>query len=258
MDRKKFILQVDLVKTMTEQRTTLQVIHLHGSGRARGNREKEVEKKILSTGKRLLTFTYPPHATRGCPTRNLVPSIPMTRVTPSSIVPMVSKWIIFPVTVLRITVLWPSPIVSGKFGAVVRWDERLIESTAVCTRRGSLGRREALVVSTGIMLLRERPEWVLVPRTDDVGWAGWVQELFIVAKDDKEEESGETELDEEGNDVRPSAPVPGLLTPYIRRRGSMWRRNVSSSQRDSHAAASAESSVVLVTGPQIPQFYKTG
>ena len=40
--------------------------------------------------------------------------------------------------------------------------------------------------------------------------------MFVVAEDDKEEESGETEFDEEGNDVRPSAPVPGLFTPYAR------------------------------------------
>lgn len=57
--KKRFIpasdLQVDLVK-ITEQGHTLQVIRLHGSGRAGGESgEKGIEKKILSIGKR------PPH-----------------------------------------------------------------------------------------------------------------------------------------------------------------------------------------------------
>jgi len=131
---------------------------------------------------------------------------------------MVSERIIIPilqhpVAILRITVLWPGPVVSGKFGTVVRRDERLVEPMPVYARRGSLRREEVRVISAGIRLLWVRSERVLVPRTDDVGRAGWIQELFIVAKDDKEEESGETEFDEEGNDVRPSAPVPRSVTP---------------------------------------------
>ena len=168
---------------------------------------------------------------------------------------MVPKWIIIPI--LRIAVLWPIPIVSGKFGAVVRRDERLIEAMPVCTRRGSLGRGEVLVVPAAIRLLWVCPERVLVPRADNVGRAGWVQELFVVAEDDEEEESGEAELDEEGYDVGPSAPVPGSLTPYARRGESVWTRDVSFLE-DLHLAASAESSVVLLTGPQIPQFCNMG
>lgn len=143
----------------------------------------------------------------------------MTRIAPSSTVPVVPKRIIIPVlqqpvAILRITVLWPGPVVVGKFGTVVRRDERLIEPMPVCTRRGSLGRGEVRVVSAGIRLLRVRSERVLIPRTDKVGRAGWIQELFVVTEDDKEEEGSETDFDKEGNDVRPSAPVPRSVTPY--------------------------------------------
>jgi hypothetical protein len=194
------------------------------------NREKEVERKYCP-----LENTSPhrlPHTLReGVTARNLAPGVSMTGIAPSSTVPMVPKRIPIPVlkqpiAILRITVLCPSPIVSGKFGAVVWGDERLIESMPVCTRRGSLRRKEVRVVPAGIRLLWVRPERVLVPRTDDVGYARWVQELFVVTEDDKEEESGETNLDEEGDDVRPSTPVPGSLTPYARREGSVRSRNV--------------------------------
>ena len=106
------------------------------------------------------------------------------------------------------------PVVAGKFGTIVRRDERLVEPMSVCTRRGSLGRGEVRVVSAGIGLLWVRSKRVLVPRTDEVGRAGWIQELFVVAEDDKEEESSETDFDKEGNDVRPSAPAPRSVTPY--------------------------------------------
>jgi len=41
----------------------------------------------------------------------------------------------------------------------------------------------------------------LVLSTDSVGCTGWVQELFVVAEDDVEEEGGEAEFDEEGENV---------------------------------------------------------
>lgn len=83
--------------------------------------------------------------------KNLAPGISMTRIAPSSIVPVITKRII--ISILRITVLHPSSIVGGKFGAVVWRNKRLIESMPVCTRRGSLGRREVLVVSATVRLL---------------------------------------------------------------------------------------------------------
>ena len=89
----------------------------------------------------------------------------------------------------------------------------------VSTRRRSLGRSEALVISVpaSIRLLGVGPERILVLRRDGVGHAGWIQELFVVAEDDEEEDSGETELDEEGNDVRPGASIPGSVAPCTRR-----------------------------------------
>lgn len=82
-----------------------------------------------------------------------------------------------------------------------------------------MGRSEALVISVpaSIRLLGVGPERILVLRRDGVGHAGWIQELFVVAEDDEEEDSGETELDEEGNDVRPGASIPGSVAPCTRR-----------------------------------------
>jgi len=78
-----------------------------------------------------------------------------------------------------------------------------------------LGRGEVWVVSVSasIRLWWIGSKWILVPRAGDVGRTGRVQELFVEAEDDEEEESGETEFDEEGKYVRPSAPVPSLVTP---------------------------------------------
>ena len=186
----------------------------------------------------------------------------MSKIAPSSVIPMIPERIIITVlrllaAVLRIAVCLSSSIVCGKFGAIVRRNERLIESTPVSTRRRPLGRGEALVVSAGIRLLWIRPERVLILRADDVGHAGWVQKLFVVTENDKEEEGRETEFDEERNNAGPSAPVPGSLTPYTRR-GVSIEKWCSFSPRDPHIAASSASSVVLVTGPHSPQLYNTG
>lgn len=139
----------------------------------------------------------------------------MTRITPSSIVSVIPKRII---VILRITVLWSISVVGGKFGTVVWRDERLIESLP---RRGSLWRREIRVVSipARIGLLRVSPERILVLSANGVCRTGWVQELFVVAEDDEEEESSQTDFDEEGENIRPSAPVPGSITPCARRGG---------------------------------------
>jgi len=48
------------------------------------------------------------------------------------------------------------------------------------------------------------------------------------------------------------------LHPMEGERGVSVEPRCFFSRRDSHLAASAESSVVLVTGPQIPQFYNKG
>jgi hypothetical protein len=78
-----------------------------------------------------------------------------------------------------------------------------------------LWRGEVRVVSipTSIWLLGVGSERVLVLRAEGVGRARWVLKLFVVAEDEEEEESGETEFDEEGQDIGPSAPVPGLVAP---------------------------------------------
>lgn len=123
-----------------------------------------------------------PHAPK-----KLSPGV-MARIAPSSIIPMVPKRITIPIVIaiLRITIFWPGPVVSRKFGAIVWWNERLIKSSS---RRRSLWRGEVRVVSVpaSIGLRRVGPERILVLRTDGVGCAGWVQELFVVAEDDKEE-----------------------------------------------------------------------
>jgi len=121
-----------------------------------------------------------------------------------------------------------------------------------------LGRGEVRVipVPASIWLLWINAERILVLRADGVGRAGRVQELFVVAEDDKEEESGETEFDEEGDNVGPSASVPGSIAPCAQRFSALPQAFFS--QRDSHLAASTEFSLVLVTGPQIPQFCNPG
>lgn len=150
----------------------------------------------------------------------------MTRITPSGIIPTIHKRIIIPVlqqplAILRIAVLCSESVVSGKFGAVVRRNERLIEPLPVDTRRRPLGRGEVRVipVPASIWLLWVSTERILVLRADGVGRAGRVQKLFVVTEDDKKEESGETEFDEEGDNVGPSAPAPGSIAPYARRGG---------------------------------------
>ena len=64
-------------------------------------------------------------------------------------------------------------------------------------------RGEVRVVSVpaSIGLLWVSTERVLVLNTDGIGRTGWVQELFVVAEDDVEEEGGEAEFDQEGEDV---------------------------------------------------------
>lgn len=137
----------------------------------------------------------------------------MTSIAPSSVIPMIPKRIT--IAILRVAVLGPISVVGWKLGTVVRWNEWLVESLSVSTRRRPLRRGEVLVVSvpTSIGLLWVGPKRVLVLRTDDVGRAGWVQELLVVAEDDVEEQSGETELNEEGENIRPSAPIPRSITP---------------------------------------------
>jgi len=132
----------------------------------------------------------------------------MTRVASSDVTTTVVKRILVPVvqrpiTVFRIAVLWSTSVVGGKFGAVVWRNERLIEPSPVSTRRRPLWRGEVRVVPVpaSIGLGRVSPERVLVRSTDGVGRTGWVQELFVVAEDDVEEESGEAEFDEEGENV---------------------------------------------------------
>ena len=136
----------------------------------------------------------------------------MTAVTPSCVIPTLYKRVI--VTVLRIAVLGPTAVISRKFGAVVRWNERLVVSLPVCTRRRSLRRGEVRVVSVParIRLLWVDHERVLMLSTS-VGCAGWILQLLVVAEDDVEEENGETDFDEEGENVGPGTPVPGSVTP---------------------------------------------
>jgi len=79
----------------------------------------------------------------------------------------------------------------------------VIECLPVGTRRRPLRRGEVWVVSVParIGLLWVSSERVLIRNTDGVGWAGWILELFVVAKDDEEEECSEAEFDEEGENV---------------------------------------------------------
>ena len=63
------------------------------------------------------------------------------------------------------------------------------------------GEVRVVFVPASVGLLWVSPERVLVLSTDSVGCTGWVQELFVVAEDDVEEEGGEAEFDEEGENV---------------------------------------------------------
>lgn len=82
----------------------------------------------------------------------------------------------------------------------------------VKTGRRSRGRREAR-----ILLLRIGSKWKLILRAAKVGPARWVQELSVVAEGEEEVEGGNTELDEEGNNARPSVSTPGAVAPYTRK-----------------------------------------
>ena len=64
-------------------------------------------------------------------------------------------------------------------------------------------RGEVRVVSipASIGLLWVNHERVLGLNTDGIGRTGWVQELFVVAENDVEEEGCEAEFDEEGENV---------------------------------------------------------
>ena len=63
------------------------------------------------------------------------------------------------------------------------------------------GEVRVISVPASIGLLRVSTERVLILNTDGIGRTGWVQELFVVAEDDVEEEGGEAEFDQEGEDV---------------------------------------------------------
>lgn len=118
------------------------------------------------------------------------------------------------------------------------------------------GEVRVVSVAASIGLLWVGPERVLVLRSDGVGHARWVQELFVVTEDEEEEESGETEFDEEGENIRPGGPVPCSITPCAQRGVSMGPLSFFFFFfffEDSHLKASALSSVVLLTGPQNPQ-----
>jgi len=82
---------------------------------------------------------------------------------------------------------------------------------AVNARRRSWGRGEIRVKS--VWVLRVCPEWVLILRAEGIGRARWIQELLIVTEDNEEEESGETEFNEEGDNVGPSSSVPCSVAP---------------------------------------------
>lgn len=71
-----------------------------------------------------------------------------------------------------------------------------------------MGRRES-----DILLLWVNPERILVLRAEGVGSAGWVLHLPVVTEDNVEEENGDTDLNEEGENVTPGAPIPGIITP---------------------------------------------
>ena len=88
------------------------------------------------------------------------------------------------------------------------------------------GEVRVVFVPASIRLLWVSPERILVLGADGVGRAGWIQELFVVAKDDVEEEGGEAEFDEEGENVRPSASVPCTIAPCTERRGQWEPRFV--------------------------------
>ena len=105
---------------------------------------------------------------------------------------MISERIIIPVlqqaiTTLRITKVRSGSVVSGKFGAVVRWNKRLVESLSVSGRRWALGRGKP-----DILLLWVASERVPVPRAEGVGDTRWVLKLLVVAEDNKEEEGRDT------------------------------------------------------------------
>jgi hypothetical protein len=134
---------------------TLQVPHLHDSGSAGGELGGRGRKTVR--GKTPIKPT-PVLCSITSMCWNLSPGISMTRITPPSAVPTISERIV--IFILRIAVLGSSSVVSGEFGAVVRGNERLIETTTVSTRRRSLGRRE--VRSAGVGLVWIRSEWVLV------------------------------------------------------------------------------------------------
>lgn len=69
----------------------------------------------------------------------------------------------------------------------------------------------------GIILLRwVGSERMLILGTEGVGSTGRVQKLFAVAEDDEEEEDGNTDLNQEGDDVRPRGSIPGLIAPYAK------------------------------------------
>jgi hypothetical protein len=82
-------------------------------------------------------------------------------------------------------------------------------SVTVKTGGRPRGRREV-----GMLLPRIGSKRKLVPRAVKVGSARWVQELSIVAVDEEEVEGANTELNEEGNNARPSGPAPGPVAPY--------------------------------------------
>jgi hypothetical protein len=148
---------------------------------------------------------------------SLSPCVSTPGITPSNIISTISERIIFSalqqsITVLRITVGLSTSIVGGKLSAVVRRNERLIDSMSVRTWRGTLGRRES-----DVLLLWVHPERILVLKAEGIGSAGWVLQLPVVTEDNEEEESGDTDLNEEGENVTPRTPIPGIITPCRRR-----------------------------------------
>ena len=141
---------------------------------------------------------------------NSSPGISRTIATPSSIVTKIPEWVIIfrfqqLLTILCVSVGLLTSVIGGKFGTVVRWNERLIEISG----RRTWGRLK--------LLWWVGPKRVLALSAEAIGGTVGIQELPVVAEDNVEEESGDEEFDDESKNIRPGGSVPGLVTPYTRK-----------------------------------------